>query len=174
MSRDGTRRGGPRPGAGRKPRDRDEMALEGRIEALGVELPSVALSGRDMPDVHEHLKRAQEDGGQFQAEQVFEETWRWLAARGAEESVGRQLVEQYAMTVARWIQCEDAVSKYGFIAKHPTTGAPIASPYVAMGREYLRQANQSWWQIWQIVKEMGGQGSGEDRADPMEAILSQG
>lgn len=173
MARDGTRRGGLRTGAGRKPKSMDEMVLEGHIEPPDVELPSVALDGVEMPDVHNHLKRAQEGGGEFQARQVFEETWRWLAARGCQDAVGTQLVEQYAMTVARWIQCEDAISRYGFIAKHPTTGAAIASPYVSMSREYLKQANQSWWQIWQIVRESaGGGGVQMQDDDPMERLLS--
>ena len=57
------------------------------------------------------------------------------------------------MSVARWIQCEIAISEYGFLAKHPTTGAAIASPYVSMSREYMKQVNQCWYQIFQIVKE---------------------
>ena len=57
------------------------------------------------------------------------------------------------MSVARWIQCEKAVSEYGFIAKHPTTGAAIASPYVAMSREYMKQINQCWYQIYQVVRD---------------------
>ena len=57
------------------------------------------------------------------------------------------------MAVARWIQCEMAISEYGFLAKHPTTGAAIASPYVAMSREYMKQINQIWYQIFQLVKE---------------------
>ena len=57
------------------------------------------------------------------------------------------------MSVARWLQCEEAISNYGFIAKHPTTGAPIQSPYVAMSQSFMKQANISWLQIFQIVKE---------------------
>ena len=41
----------------------------------------------------------------------------------------------------------------GFLAKHPTTGNAIASPYVSMLQQFTKQANQSWYQIYQIVKE---------------------
>jgi hypothetical protein len=56
------------------------------------------------------------------------------------------------MSVARWIQCEEAVSELGFLAKKPS-GTVISSPYVTMGREYMKQANAAWFQIFQIVKE---------------------
>ena len=56
------------------------------------------------------------------------------------------------MSVARWIQCEEAVSEFGFLAKQPS-GTVISSPYVTMGREYMKQANAAWFQIYQIVKE---------------------
>jgi hypothetical protein len=57
------------------------------------------------------------------------------------------------MSVARWVQCEEAISEYGFIAKHPTSGSPIASPYVSMSQNYMKQTNQIWYQIFQIVRE---------------------
>ena len=56
------------------------------------------------------------------------------------------------MSVARWIQCEEAVSEFGFLAKKPT-GTVFSSPYVTMAREYMKQANLSWYQIYQVVKE---------------------
>lgn len=34
-------------------------------------------------------------------------------------------MRNYAMSVSRWIQCEHAISEYGFLAKHPTTGQTI-------------------------------------------------
>jgi hypothetical protein len=55
--------------------------------------------------------------------------------------------------VSRWIQCEHAISEYGFLAKHPTTNAAIASPYVTMSQNYMKQVNQIWYQIYQVVKE---------------------
>ena len=64
-----------------------------------------------------------------------------------------QLINQYAMSVARQIQCEQCISEYGFLAKHPTTGNAIASPYVSMLQQFTKQANQSWYQIYQIVRE---------------------
>ncbi|MBR5163387.1 MAG: terminase, partial [Schwartzia sp.] len=67
--------------------------------------------------------------------------------------VNPTMLQQYAMSVSRWIQCEEILSEFGFLAKHPTTGAAIASPYVAMSQQYMKQVNQIWYQIYQIVKE---------------------
>lgn len=56
------------------------------------------------------------------------------------------------MSFARWIQCEEALSEYGFLAKHPTTGQAITSPYVSMSQSYMKQATQQWSLIYEIVK----------------------
>ena len=82
--------------------------------------------------------------------------------------------QQYAMSVSRWVQCETCISEYGFLAKHPTTGAAITSPYVTMSQNYLKQVNQCWYQIYQIVKEncsveYGGENPHDDL---MEHLLS--
>ena len=84
---------------------------------------------------------------------IFQETWNWLKKVGCTEYVNTLLINQYAMSVARQIQCEQAISEYGFLAKHPTTGAACQSPYVSMLQQFTKQANQSWYQIYQIVKE---------------------
>lgn len=153
MAKDGTRRGGARPGAGRKPKALTEKIETGR-EAKAVELPAPAsIEGADMPPVREFLKAKQKDGKDLCAAEVFTDTWKWLKERGCDRLVSTQLVEQYAMSVSRWIQCEECISEYGFLAKHPTTGNAIASPYVSMSQQYMKQVNQIWYQIYQVVKE---------------------
>ena len=77
------------------------------------------------------------------------------------------------MSVTRWIQCEEAVSEFGFLAKKPT-GTVISSPYVTMSREYMKQANTAWYQIFQIVKENCTMelGSRTPQDDVMERLLT--
>ena len=87
------------------------------------------------------------------AADVYEATWNWLAERRCTALVSPQLLERYAMSVARWIQCEEAITEYGFLAKHPTTGNAIQSPYVAMSQNFMSQTNRLWMEIFQIVKE---------------------
>ena len=90
---------------------------------------------------------------ELKAKEIYEEDYRWLRKMGCDRTISPALVQQHAMCVARWIQCENAISEFGFIAKHPTTGAPIASPYVSMSRDFLKQVNQTWYQIAQFVRE---------------------
>ena len=157
MSKDGTNRGGARPGAGRKPKAISEKIASGNpggrtltVVDFGDEV--VNLKGTDMPPVKDYLKAKQKDGTVTCAEAIYKETWQWLHERKCDQLVTTQQIEQYAMSVARWIQCEEAVSEFGFLAKKPS-GTVISSPYVTMGREYMKQANAAWFQIYQIVKE---------------------
>jgi len=77
------------------------------------------------------------------------------------------------MSAARWIQCEELTSEVGFLAKHPTTGAAIQSPYVAIADKYMTQANKLWADIYQIVREnCAGEYSGSNpQDDVMERLL---
>lgn len=151
MAKDGTNRGGARPGAGRKPKALVEKISEGKTAEVLME--PAALEGADVPPVKDFLKSPQKSGRELVAEEVYNETFAWLKARGCDRLVTVQMVEQYAMSVSRWIQCEEIVSSTGFLAKHPTTGAAIASPYVSMSQSYMKQTNYCWMQIYQIVKE---------------------
>ena len=142
MSKDGTNRGGPRPGSGRKAKAVSEKLANGnpggrKLSVIDFGNEAVKLDGADMPPVKEYLRKKQKDGSVTCAEEIFKETWEWLRERRC---------------VARWIQCEEAVSDYGFLAKKPT-GTVVSSPYVTMGREYMKQANAAWFQIFQVVKE---------------------
>ena len=77
------------------------------------------------------------------------------------------------MAMARWMQCEGAITEYGFISKLPTTGAPIASPFVAMSQNFRKQALNIWVQIFQVVKENCSQDYNALSDDPMERLLSR-
>ena len=153
MAKDGTMRGGPRPGLGRPKKALTDKIKDGTATGASVLPEPVDMEGVIVPPVKEYLKAAQKDGKDMCAEQVYEDTYKWLTARSCEKLVNNQLIEQYAMSVSRWIQCEQAISEYGFLAKHPTTGAAIASPYVSMSQSYMKQVNAIWYQIFQIVKE---------------------
>lgn len=158
MAKDGTLRGGARPGTGPKKKALTEKIDTGNpggraLTVIDFGDDAAKLSGQDMPPVKDFLKAKQKDGKALCAEEIYTETWQWLKERGCAQIVGVQLIEQYSMCVARWMQCEAAISEFGFLAKHPTTGAAMSSPYVAMARDYMKQVNQLWYQIFQIVKE---------------------
>ena len=178
MSKDGTNRGGARPGAGRKPKAISEKLASGnpggrKLTVVDFGDEAESLTGSIMPPVKDYLKAKQKDGTVTCAEAIYTETWNWLHERKCDQLVTVQQIEQYAMSVARWIQCEEAVSEFGFLAKKPT-GTVLSSPYVTMAREYMKQANLAWYQIYQVVKENCTVDLGEKspQDDVMERLLT--
>ena len=156
MAKDGTMRGGARPNTGPKRKALADKIVEGKatIEEGAVILPEpVDIEGVDMPPIKDFLKAKQKNGKDMCAEDVYKSTYLWLKKRRCEKLVSTQLLEQYAMSVSRWVQCEEAISEFGFLAKHPTTGNAMQSPYVAMSQNYMKQVNQVWYQIYQVVKD---------------------
>ena len=151
-------RGGVRAGAGRPKKPLAEKILEGnrsKVPHSRLEFPenNEELIGEIMPDPNEFLKQNTKNTNDNLAPKIYEETWKWLKERECDRFVKKELIEQYALNIARWIQCEEGINQFGLLAKHPTTGVPIASPYVSMGMNFMKQANNIWLQIFQIVKE---------------------
>lgn len=97
MAKDGTKRGGARPGAGRKKKPLVEKIQEGRD---AVVMDTDGLESKEMPDVKEYLK-ADQAMGELHAAETYEEVWNWLKDRGCAELVSLQLIEQYSMSVAK-------------------------------------------------------------------------
>lgn len=156
MAKDGTMRGGARPNTGPKKKALADKIIEGKASvenSVVVLLEPVEIEGVDMPPIKEFLKAKQKNGKDMCAEEVYKSTYLWLKKRRCEKLVSTQLLEQYAMSVSRWVQCEEAISEFGFLAKHPTTGNAMQSPYVAMSQNYMKQVNQIWFQIYQVVKD---------------------
>ncbi|MCC8044196.1 MAG: P27 family phage terminase small subunit [Clostridiales bacterium] len=172
---------GPKQGSGGRPKKAlADKIVEGNaghrpLTVIDFGDKAADLEGQDMPKPSEYLSAPQQDGSKLCAAEIYENTWNWLSERGCSALVSPQLIERFAMASARWIQCENITSKLGFLSKHPTTGAAIQSPYVAIGDKYLTQANRLWSEIYQIVREnctseYGGAGQQEDM---MEQMLSR-
>lgn len=153
MAKDGTARGGSRIGAGRKPKALADKVVTGKTKGAMVLPEPETMTGDDMPPVKEYLSAKQKNGKELEAGEIYKSTWQWLKQRGCEKLVNPLLIEQYAFAASRWLQCEEAITEYGFLAKHPTTGNAIASPYVAMSSTYMKTTQQVWYQIYQVVKE---------------------
>lgn len=147
-------RGGRRPGAGRKKKPVKEKADAGNPGGRPLQVLDIPdLEGVEMPKPHNFLSAEQRDGNPLQAKEIYEETWNWLKKVGCAALVSPQMIERYAVSSARWIQCEELVNKLGFLSKHPTTQKPIPSPFVNIGINYMNQANRLWNEMFQIVKE---------------------
>ena len=174
MAKDGTNRGGPRPGTGPKKKPLIDKINDGRADGEKILPQPAEIEGYDIPPVKDYLKAKQKSGKDLCAEDIFVATYKWLKNCGCEKLVTVQQIEQYAMSVSRWIQSEEAISEFGFLAKHPTTGNAIASPFVAMSRDYMKQVNATWFAIHQIVKENCSvdYGGSTPHDDLMERLLT--
>ena len=187
MAKDGTNCGGRRVRAGAKPDQLKDKLEAGKpvsrllepadLDPFGLEDGDVGdgalLEGETMPEPSAYLSATQRDGQPLLAGELYRETWAWLDARGVASFVSPRLIEAYAQAFARYIQCEEAISKFGLLGKHPTTGAAIASPFVAMSQSFSKQANVYWYEIYEIVRatstrEYAGSSPGDDL---MERLL---
>ena len=149
--------GGARPGAGQKKKPLADKMLDGnpgKRKLTVMAFPNAAeFQGSDMPRPSAMLSAVQKDGTILQAGEIYKATWSWLDNRGCASMVSPQVLERYSMMAARWIHCEEIITKTGYLAKHPTTSMAIQSPYVAMSQNYMTQTNRLWFEILQIVKD---------------------
>lgn len=122
--------------------------------------------------IKEFMTDPQTDGTALEAERVYNEVVAWLESQDVRGYVADSLIEIYAMQVARWIQAERKISANGFLGEHPTTGNPCISPYVTISLDFSKQANNTWWQIAQAIKE-GTQGKAkvEEPTNSLMAII---
>lgn len=172
--------GGARVGAGRKRKPIAEKIADGERGQRNMtvmqfdDLPN--LEGLPMPKPNEILSDTQRDGSVLQAADLYKAAWEWLEERGCATLISPQLLDRYAMATARWIHCEETISSAGYLAKHPTTGNAIQSPYVAMSQTYMGQANRLWTEIFAIVREnsMGDYSGINPQEDVMERLLRGG
>ncbi len=146
---------GPMPGTGGRPRiavaDRIANGNPGYKPVRVIPAPS-SYDGKGVPKPNKYITSKQKNGKTLYAEEIYNNTWGWLIECKCDHLFTRPIIEEYAMSFARWIQCEEAISEYGFLAKHPTTGQAITSPYVTMSQSYMKQATQQWSLIYEIVK----------------------
>jgi hypothetical protein len=186
MARDGTYRGGRRIRAGDKPTPAAEKIAKGQTaqimrndipdlepeELEAVDLPEGAvLQGADMPKPSEYLSAKQKNGRPLGADAIYKETWLWLKKRHCENLVNPRLIESYAQNFARYIQCEDALSSYGLLGKHPTTGGVVSSPFFSMSQQFQKTANLIWYEIYDVVKENCTEEFEDNPHDTMEILL---
>ena len=167
---------GPQPGSGGRPKKPlADKVLEGNPGKRPLKLLDLPkLEGAEVPPPREYLAARQYGGKDLYVVEIYTDAWAWLKKHKCEAAVSAQVLERYAMSAARWIQCEEAISEFGFLAKHPTTGAPIQSPFVAMSQSFMKQTNSQWAQIYQVVREhcstVFEERSPQDNV--MEALLS--
>lgn len=141
MAKDGTARGSNiKVNAGRRSKGLAEKIAAGnpgKRKLKIIDIPDGAdLDTSEMPEPSSYLKSKQKAGGEFDAEDIYRTTWLWLKERNCEKLISTQLLEQYAMSVARLRQCEEAISDYGFISKHPHQSLCDDGPELSKAGKY--------------------------------------
>ena len=173
MAKDGTNRGGARPGAGRKKKPLSEKIKEGKTATV-LRMPEPPeWEDIPMPPIKEFMT-AEQRMGELRAEEIYTETWEWLKERHCAHLINPILLHEYSMATARWIQIEGVSSQFGFVNRHPTTGLPTQSPFVVEAQSYLKLSNSLWLQIYQIVQEnCVASYKGSPHEDLLESLLSE-
>ena len=77
----------------------------------------------------------------------------------------------YSQAFTRYIQCEKAISQFGLLGKHPTSGGVIASAFVQMSNQFQKTVNLLWYEIYDIVKENCAEVYEDYGEDMMEKLL---
>ncbi len=171
MAKDGTNRGGMRIGAGRPRKSLSEKMLEGseKNQIKAGKNQTFSTSPAKIPAPSKYLSEKQRDGTKLAAAKIYRETYNWLGRYGCAGEVNQQLVEDYAQATARHIQCERELSRSGMLTRQPD-GAVVASPLVRISLDYLKAAQQLFFQLRRFVEENGTLGGGGE-VDTMERIL---
>lgn len=170
--------GGKRMGAGRKKTTITERVLNG--QSSPEELPALSvhgtLSGAEMPKPNEYLtKQSRGVSTENRGKEIYENLWNWLKERDCHLLVNPESLQQYALSLARCEQCENAIHEHGFLAKHPTTNQPIESPFVKIAHKYQKQAQGLWAQIEVNIAERLRYFVDKNAAstDPLDIILNR-
>lgn len=148
-------RGGARKNAGRPKKPLNEKLLEGNPGKRPLTVLSFPERAEDeLPPPPEFLADLAKGVGKCpNAETIFENVTAWLEKTGCVHLVSPEHITEYSLLKARWLECEAVNARVGLLAKHPTSGQPIASPYVRIGIDYLKAADSAWTRIWNVVSQ---------------------
>lgn len=168
---------GPKPGTGGRPTkalvDKIADGNPGKRPLKVVEFKESEMA--QLPKPPDFLTEATRVTEKWPtATEIFERTVNWIEKTGCLKLIPTDYIEEYALCKARWLECEQFNSKLGLLAKHPTTGQPMQSPYVHMATTYLKQSDIAWSKIYEVIKnncstEFRKNGTPHD--DVMERLL---
>ena len=169
--------GGRRQGCGRKKADIKTQVLFGRADKeLLPDLPvSGDMQGNEMPPPRKYLTADTHSATENRGAEIYASLWDWLKERDCHMLVSNELLQQYSLAVSRFEQVEEAINRFGFLAKHPTTGMPIESPYVKIAKD----CQQRVLNIWELIElKIADRCSlyadaHKENPEPMEILLRQ-
>ena len=146
-------RGGARPGAGRKPKSLVDKLADGNAGHRPHKVLEFEEK-RGKPVCPEYLRQKVNKSGNYpNAEEIFNQVADWLESTGCVHLIPPDYIAEYALLKVRWMEAEARNDVVGFLGKHPVTQAPISSPIIKAGIEYLKAADVAWQKIWKIVAQ---------------------
>jgi len=168
--------GGARTGSGRKKMTEKNKQLYGKVpvKSKGKNFKGTELEPCECPEPHPYMSMTTKNAGENLSKQIYDEVYAWLKDRKCEYLVQPQLIEQYALSYARYAQAETAIHQFGLLAKNQNSGNAEPSPFIEISQTYLKQSQSIWLSIYATVKDSCIQYSGEDlpEDDLMEKLLS--
>ena len=114
MAKDGTNRGGARPGLVQR-KNHLLKNIEGKVknEAPPYYKNQLFLKG-DVPPIKDYLKASQKSVRTY-ALKIYSRDLDLAKERGCEKLVSTQLIEQYAMSVSRWVNAKNVFLIMAFL-----------------------------------------------------------
>lgn len=106
--------------------------------------------------MNEHLvSEQQKDGTTLKTQEIYDEIMKVITKSECQERIPKELIEEYAICTARWIQCEEYSNRLGLIAKSTISQKPLISPYVNAGIIYLNQSIKLRNEINTLIQRYG-------------------
>lgn len=181
------RNGGSRRGAGHPTENTQDTPLlqinsaeisDDELKKEGTELTEKPddseLGGIEMPYYDDCLKAIERDGDPLGADKIFERMYKHIYKMGCKDVVPIDLIENYALHRSRFLKVQKKLSELGYIAAHPTTHSPIATPFASLMNLFDKSQNDAMFMINQIIKSHNPSGfvSYSDSDYTMEKLLS--
>jgi hypothetical protein len=154
--------GGARPDAERKRKSGAARELEYRtlLKPKAVKLKGAEIEVGECPEPHGFngfMSMATKNASENIAPAIYKEIFAWLKRRGCDGLVQPQLVDQHALSYARYAQAETAIHRFGFLAKHATSGQPVPSPFIEIGESALKRCQSAWQAIYGVIRDVCGE-----------------
>jgi hypothetical protein len=172
MAKDGTNRGGARPGAGRKKKPLVEKILDGnpgKRPLTVVEFYGVPASGELTPPDFLKIASKETADNYPTADEIFIQVAEWLKTTGCAHLISPTVIEDFAINRRAFFECECMNKRLGRIANGKR------SPYVDMAMQYAGLMRVAFDRIWSIIAqntERRYEGGSTD--DIMERLLNGG
>ena len=137
--------GGYRPNAGRKKKPVALKLLEGNSSNKEFEVVNFGEQAITLPSTPPSYLSDK-------AKEIYINVYQWLLSIDCIKGILPYNLEEYAFCKSRWMECEEMNTKHGLLVKDQN-GKPMASPYVGMAHQYLKQTNDVWNKIYLVVRE---------------------